>query len=92
MLCVQKHLLTSIFLYKLEIFSLSWITLLLCVVRTDTTRLTHQYIFVFPSNMPSRNVSLDVLPVKGPQGPALRITEPTMQVPYGLFNGYDGSL
>uniref|UniRef100_H3D713 Centrosomal protein 192 n=1 Tax=Tetraodon nigroviridis TaxID=99883 RepID=H3D713_TETNG len=31
------------------------------------------------SNLPNGNVSLDVLPVKGPQGPALRVTEPSSE-------------
>ncbi|TWW79708.1 Centrosomal protein of 192 kDa [Takifugu flavidus] len=30
-------------------------------------------------DVPNENVSLDVLPVKGPQGPALRVTEPSMK-------------
>nr|XP_046255451.1 centrosomal protein of 192 kDa [Scatophagus argus]XP_046255452.1 centrosomal protein of 192 kDa [Scatophagus argus] len=32
------------------------------------------------SGLPNGNVSLDVLPVKGPQGPALRVTEPSLKV------------
>ncbi|XP_075896846.1 centrosomal protein of 192 kDa isoform X3 [Nelusetta ayraudi] len=32
-----------------------------------------------PESAPSGNVALDVLPVKGPQGPALTIPEPTVQ-------------
>uniref|UniRef100_A0A8P4GD45 Centrosomal protein 192 n=1 Tax=Dicentrarchus labrax TaxID=13489 RepID=A0A8P4GD45_DICLA len=31
------------------------------------------------SGLPNGNVSLDVLPVKGPQGPALRVTEPSLK-------------
>ncbi|XP_070768017.1 centrosomal protein of 192 kDa [Enoplosus armatus] len=31
------------------------------------------------SALPNSNVSLDVLPVKGPQGPALRVTEPSIK-------------
>lgn len=27
-------------------------------------------------------MSLDVLPVKGPQGPVLRVAEPSLKVPY----------
>lgn len=37
------------------------------------------------SHLSNGNVSLDVLPVKGPQGPALRATEPSMKVPKALF-------
>lgn len=33
-----------------------------------------------PSAVVNGNVSLDVLPVKGPQGPALRVTEPPLKV------------
>uniref|UniRef100_G3NHS0 Centrosomal protein 192 n=1 Tax=Gasterosteus aculeatus aculeatus TaxID=481459 RepID=G3NHS0_GASAC len=32
-------------------------------------------------NLTNNNVSLDVLPVKGPQGPALRAAEPSLKVP-----------
>ncbi|KAM3614616.1 uncharacterized protein V6R79_016875 [Siganus canaliculatus] len=36
------------------------------------------------SGLPNGNVSLDVLPVKGPQGPALRVPEPTVKVSRSL--------
>ncbi|XP_010770084.1 centrosomal protein of 192 kDa-like isoform X2 [Notothenia coriiceps] len=35
--------------------------------------------FVISSALTNGNVSLDVLPVKGPQGPALRVAEPTLK-------------
>ncbi|XP_070822984.1 centrosomal protein of 192 kDa [Chaetodon trifascialis] len=36
------------------------------------------------SGLPNGNVSLDVLPVKGPQGPALRVTEPSLKASESL--------
>ncbi|XP_070691086.1 centrosomal protein of 192 kDa isoform X2 [Pempheris klunzingeri] len=55
---------------------------------TDCEQSDHSELLLLPSarrssetdsGLPNGNVSLDVLPVKGPQGPALRVTEPSIK-------------
>lgn len=58
-------------MFRLSDFAALFITTLVCVV-------------FIPSVMTNSIVSLDVLPVKGPQGPAMRVTEPSLKVPHGF--------
>lgn len=58
----------------------------LCVVCILQLFDNHVFVLIPSASLANGNVSLDVLPVKGPQGPAMRVAEPTLKVPQALFN------